>query len=88
MGSGSFQGILKKMADHLAPHMFFTVSDIFTAQNNPPFIYIKVSRNGVEECGFSGAVTANDGGEVTFRKSKAYFIEGLFLVDGSGVKGF
>ncbi len=88
VGRGSFQGILKKMPDHFAPHMFLAVSDILAAQNNPPFIHIEVSRDGVKERGFSRAVAAHNGGEIAVLKSEAHLVKSLFLVDGAGVKGF
>ena len=63
-------------------------SDVLSVEEDTPLVHGPDARDRVEHGGLARAVAADDSDKVAGLEVQAQTVEGLFLVNGTGVKSF
>ena len=81
-------GVLEHAADEGGALVLRQIGDVRPAEHDRTAVHGPHAGHGVEQRGFSGAVSADDGDEIAVAQMQIEIDQRLFLVDGAGVEGF
>ena len=87
-GSRTHHRVLKHAAHVFCPLVLRQLGYVLAADGDGALVHLPHTGYGVEQGGFTGAVAADDGAEITVVQMQGQTVQRGFFVNGTCVKGF